>query len=132
MDIENTRAEGLGQQATFDEAFVDGVYKELAEEFTEWQEQGDIIERITFLWKRYDTFSFVINFDGTVWLSAEEYVKAKDVIWEQMIRVNEFVIAYYLQDETEYGNLSRILGPPNAPVDDDFGEVVGPSSPDDE
>ncbi|XP_042047401.1 uncharacterized protein LOC121793462 [Salvia splendens] len=65
--------------------------------------------------------------EGTEWKASEDYVKAKDAIWREMIAENDFVIAYYLHDEPEYGNLILLFGLAS-PSEDDMGEVVGPSN----
>ena len=108
-----------------------------------------IYERIKFLHKRYETFTFVINYVGVYWDEEEEYIRASHKTWIAMMRVsqlhiillilhvikfckcfpsqaNYFAIVYYLRDEPQYSILTHVFGPGSANFDD-MGEVEGPT-----
>lgn len=106
MQTAQVVAERTGLRAVFDDAFFLDICDEINEEFECSHTQEEIKNLIAFLKKRYETFNWVVNYDGAKSEVVDEYVKASRETLVEMIRVCSLIFEIYVYN---YNNHSFVL-----------------------
>ncbi|KAL8524187.1 hypothetical protein ACS0TY_013962 [Phlomoides rotata] len=70
----------------------------------------DIVEQHKFLKKRYLTFKAMLEVDGVNWDRKYNHVYALAEQWIEMVKVNDFVKAFYHKGDTMHDKLESLFG----------------------
>ncbi|KAG6392830.1 hypothetical protein SASPL_147058 [Salvia splendens] len=70
----------------------------------------ELKERVDLLRKRYYTFKAVIRLRGAYWNQQTKAVVAPNESWDNMLKMNSFVGAYFYQEEPIWARLTCVFG----------------------